>query len=136
MSEEKKPLEELMREFAPRPAPPELKRRILAAASKSREVGGFLSRPQLRAAAVLGLMMTASLVGDAWFEGRYARVWKDLMSGNANIRAAEAGIDRDLIREISGEDRDLERQILSRLDAELVLRRFSRPELSALPGDI
>jgi hypothetical protein len=136
MSEEKKPLEELMREFTPRPAPPELKRRILAAASKSRELGGFLSRPQLRAAAVLGLMMTASLVGDAWFEGRSARAWKALESGNAYGLEAEAGIDRDMAQEISGGDRNLGRQILSRLEAEMALRRFSRPEMSALPGDI
>lgn len=136
MNDEKKRIEELLREFTPRPAPQRLRSKVLAAAEeiKGREFAS--ARFQWRAAAALGLLMTASLVGDAWFEGRSARVWKDLMSGNANIRTAEAGIDRDLIREISGEDRDLERQILSRLDAEVVPRRFSRPELSGLPGDI
>ena len=120
MSEEKKRIEELLREFTPRPAPPGLKRRVLAAAEANRGARGrfLFARRQWRAAAALGLLMIASLVGDAWFEGRSKRAWRELASGNAIFRTAEAERDRDLIREISGEDRDLERRIISRLDRE------------------
>jgi hypothetical protein len=130
-----KPVEELLREFTPRPAPQRLRSKVLAAAEETKGREFALARFQWRAAAALGVLMAASLVGDAWFEGRSAWAWKDLTSGNADIRAAEAGSDRDLIREIAGEDRYLERQILSRLNAEMVVRRFSRPALDVLPGD-
>lgn len=136
MSKVKKRVEEVLREFTPRPAPERLRSRVLTAAGAAKGRESHFARFHWRAAAALGLLMTASLVGDAWFENRSARAWKVLASGNADIRVAEAGSDRDLIREISGEDRDLERQILSRLDAEMVLRRLSRPELGALLGDI
>lgn len=135
MSQEKKRVEEVLREFTPRPAPPELKPRVLAASEPAREREFFFTRFQWRAAAALGLLALASLIGDVWFEGRSARAWRALITGMAPLRAMDAGIDRDLIREISGDDRNLEKQILSRLDAEIALRRFSRPAFGVLPGD-
>jgi hypothetical protein len=136
MSDEKRRVEEFLKEFTPRPAPQRLRSKVLATAEETKGREFALARFQWRAAVALGVLMAASLAGDAWFEGRSALAWRDLTSGNADIREAEAGSDRDLIREIAGEDRDLERQILSRLDAEMVLKRLSRPELGALLGDI
>jgi hypothetical protein len=136
MSEEKKPLEELMREFVPRPAPPELKRRVLAAASKSREVGGFLSRPQLRAAAVLGLISIAALAADAWFAGRTARGAEEILAATESGGAESRKIDQDLIREIAGQDRNLEKQVLARLALEKISKRSSRPIFGDFSGVI
>lgn len=136
MIEEGKKTEEILRRFVARPAPPEIKRHVLAAAGAARGQDAFFSRAQGRAAAALGVLMAASLVGDAWFEGRSARAWKALGLGHAYGSEAEAGMDKKMAREISGGDRNLERQILSRMDAETARKRFSRPATGALPGDI
>ena len=137
MSDKKKDFAEFLREFEPRPAPPGLKRRILAAAEADRRTERFFSVAQRRAAAAFGLLIFVCLAGDAWVEVRSARAVKDLISGNATAAAPESRIDRDLIREISGEDARLERQLLSRIAAEKnAQRRIARPPFGGQLGDI
>jgi hypothetical protein len=136
MSEEKRDVEEFLRRFTLRPAPTDLKRRVLtgADATKGREL--FFTRSQWRAAAASGLLILTSLVADAWISGRSMRSVRHLLAEDANTRAAEAKIEQALIKEISGEDPRLERQIRIRLAAEKALRRMSGSVFAEWPGDI
>lgn len=130
MSQEKKCIEELLREFTPRPAPPELRRRILAAASEPKELGRFLSPAQKSAALALGFLILASLAGDAWFARRSELGLRTLLAGTGSAGTSARMIDQDLIREISGQDRNLERWILERMTAKDKLSRAHRPAMA------
>jgi len=136
MTEDEKSVGELLRKFTPRPAPPELKRRILAAAGERDDRGRFFSRAQWRAAAVFSSLILASAAWDALSVGRSARGASALLAGPANSDAATQQLDQELIREVAGQDRSLENQIRVRLTAENTLGRPIRPVFGGGSGEI
>ena len=125
MTKDEKGVGELFRKFTPRPAPPALRRRMIAAAEASRKEDRFLSPGQGRAAVAFGLFIVVALAGDA-FVGRTARVARELLAETWNARPASRMTDPDSIREISGQDRRLEKWIFDRLAANGVPVRARR----------
>jgi len=134
MSDDMKPVEELLREFTPRPAPPALRRRILAAADASRKEETFLSPGQWRAAATFGLLIAAAVGGDALLAGPAGRGARGLLATTWGAGAEAQKIDPDMIREIAGRDRNLEKLILERLTAEEKSTRAHRPAAASETG--
>jgi|GEM_PF-5431890 len=127
MSQEKKRVEESLREFTPRPAPEELRRRVLAAAESSKRKDRFLSPAQRRASAAFGLLIAAAVGGDALLAGSPGRGVQGILAGTRGAAAESEKIDSDLIREIAGRDRNLEKWVAERLAAKKDPARAHRP---------
>ena len=136
MTEDEKRVGDFLRKFGPRPAPPELKRRVLAAAGVARGQDAFFSRAQGRAAAAFGFLLLAAIVGDALFAGLSTSGLRDLTAEPASAGIAREMIVRDLIREISDKDRSLEEQIMNHMAAGKTSKRIPQPAFGGGGGDV
>jgi hypothetical protein len=135
MSEEKKRVEDLLKEFSPRPAPPGLKKRLIAAAGAAAASERFLSAGQRKLAAALGLLIVAAVGGDAWLGGRAERAALVFLAGSTGAGTQAPAIDRDFVAEIAGRDANLEKLILERLKAGAE-GRAARPRAVSVGAEI
>jgi hypothetical protein len=110
--------------FAPSPAPPWLRSKVLAAAGEAARRGRIVSRIQWGLAAAWGLILVAALVGDAFVSSRFDRALDDALATSTGASPASDPEDRGFLREVFGQDTALERRIQSR-PAEI-----SRPAIS------
>ena len=101
MNDDERKISAYLKSFVPRPAPPELRQRALAAAEGTRAAGRFLTTGQWRMAAVCSLFVIAALTGDSILSRKQARRLDALLDG----RPAEALIrdaDRSALEELVG----------------------------------
>ena len=89
-----------LKAFVPRPAPPELRQKALAAAEGTRPAGRFLTPRQWGMAVACVLVIIGGLAGDAILSGKQARRLDALLDGHpaaALIRDAERSVLEELV---------------------------------------
>jgi hypothetical protein len=101
MNDDERKTSDYLKAFVPRPAPTELRPKVLAVAEGARPTGRFLTPRQWGMAAVCASFAIAALGGDAILSGKQARRLDALLDGRptaALIRDA----DRSALEELVG----------------------------------
>jgi hypothetical protein len=81
MNDDERKASDYLKAFVPRPAPPELRQKALAAAQGIQPAGRFLTSGQWGMAAICVFLIVGSLAGDSILSGRQARRLDALLDG-------------------------------------------------------
>jgi hypothetical protein len=103
MNEDERSAPDELKGFAPRPAPPHLRQKVLAAAAATQPTGRFLTAAQWGMAAASAFLIFGALAGDAVLSKMLAGRLDVLLNGHQGADPA-AGADRTSFEEILGAD--------------------------------
>jgi hypothetical protein len=103
MNKDDRGLPEVLKDFVPRPAPPHLRRKVLAAAAAIPPAGRFLTAAQWGMAAAGALFVIGSMIGDAVLSKTMAERL-DVLFDERPTASSVANADRTGLEEIIGAD--------------------------------
>ena len=101
MNDDERKTSDYLKLFVPRPAPPELRHKALAAAAGIRPARRFLTPRQWAMAAACALLIIGSLAGDSILSGKQARRLETLLDGRP-AAALIRDTDRSALEELVG----------------------------------
>ena len=101
MNDDERRTSDYLKAFVPRPTPPELRQKALAAAQGAHPAGRFLTPRQWGMAAACALLIIGSLAGDSILSGKQARRLDALLDGRPAV-ALIRDTDRSALEELVG----------------------------------